>query len=236
MLMGAVGRNVMSKTWLRGLSELVAALDDPDRYGDKYIKRFVGTAIPTGVAQIERAISPEMEVVQTELDAIRSRVPGFSDALPPRRNLWGEPIVLGGGLGPDIISPIYTSTTVSSPVDEEILRLRMPLSMPRQVQSFDGVALRLSPHEYDRLIVLMNEVKLPETGKNLQDTLKQVIRSKEYKRLDGPREKRDKLAKYINMALGSPRRQFGARYKLIMENADLRRDFEQRKAELIRAR
>nr|BDD47289.1 hypothetical protein 8 [Desulfobacteraceae bacterium] len=177
----AISKNVTSKTFLKGLSEAIEAFQDPDRYGPRYVQRFAGTVVPTGVAQIERTMSPEMSAVNSIMDQIKSRIPGYSDDLPPRRNLWGEPIVLDGGLGPDIISPIYTSKKVSSPIDEEILRLKSSVSMPRETQPIMGGSVRLDPKEYDRLIMLMNETPLQSTGLTLKKSMNQLVKSPEYR-------------------------------------------------------
>lgn len=184
MIVMAISKNVTSKTWLRGVSELLNTVSDPDRYGERYIQRFAGTVVPTGVAQIERVVDPELRQVNSMLDQIKSRIPGYSDDLPPRRNLWGEPIVLGGGLGPDIISPVYTSEKKDAPVSQELIRLKVPLSMPSKVVS----GVELSSEQYDRYLVLAgNEAKHPKTGLGLKETLEQLIETNEYQRQsDGP--------------------------------------------------
>jgi hypothetical protein len=146
----AVAKNVVSKTYLSGIADLMEVFSDPDRYGPMYLQRYAGTLIPTGVAQVERAVDPTLRDARSMLDQIRSRTPGYSDSLPPRRNLWGEPIVLSGGLGPDIVSPIYTSTEKSSPVDEEIVRNQVSVAMPARVIS----GVELSPAEYSRYVEL----------------------------------------------------------------------------------
>ena len=92
------------------MSEVVSALDAPDRYGEKWWNRFAGSFGPAGVAQVERVLDPEMEYVRDAMSQIRSRVPGLSKDMAKRRKNWGEPIVLEGGLGPDIVSPIYVGT------------------------------------------------------------------------------------------------------------------------------
>lgn len=171
----AFSKNVTSKTWLRGVSELFNVMADPDRYGKRYIERFIGSAVPAGVAQAERVIDPELRAVYGIMDEMKSRIPGFSKGLFPRRNLWGEPIVLQGGLGPDIVSPIYTSTQRESPVDEELLRLEVPIRMPRKTQSIHGEPIELEPKEYDRLLVTMNTTNLPQTGKNLKASLDYLV-------------------------------------------------------------
>jgi hypothetical protein len=141
---GSIAKNLISKTYLRGLSELVQAVHDPDRYGERYIQNFIGTVVPTGIAQIARSEDPILRDAQSLLDKIKSRVPGYSETLPARRNLWGEPIMLSGGLGPDAVSPIYTSEATPSKIDREIVRLEAGIDMPER--NIGGV--ELTPERY----------------------------------------------------------------------------------------
>ncbi|MFP3928636.1 MAG: hypothetical protein ACLFUP_07010 [Desulfobacteraceae bacterium] len=195
----AFSKNVTSKTWLRGLSEAIQTLDDPERYGKRYLQNYARTLVPRGVSQVERVVDPEFREVQSLIDAMKSQIPGYSKDLPPRRNLWGEPIIPEGGLGPDIVSPIYTSTAKSSPIDEELLRLRLPLSMPNRIQSIHGQSIELNPEEYDRLMVLMNKIPLPPTGKPLKQSLDELITTPGYKKMSDER-KELRIRGYLNMA------------------------------------
>ena len=200
-IVAAISKNVMSKTWLRGLSEMVSAMDDPDRYGSKYVKQISGTAIPTVVAQIERTISPEISDAQSALDAIKARVPGFSKDLPTRRNMWGEKIQFNGSLGPDIISPIFTSEKKSSPIDEELIRMRAPIRMPSRNQTFEGVTVKLDPNEYEEFMVRMNNIKLESTGKTLKKSLNELVtKDKDYKALKDNDQKERMIRAHIHEA------------------------------------
>ncbi len=171
-LVVATSKNVTSKTYLRGLSEAMQALDDPDRYGPRYIRNLAGTAIPTGVAQVARSGipgivegDPVLRDVRTIYDKMRSRIPGMSDDLPPRRNIWGEPIVLGGGLGPDIMSPFYTNAIKADPVSDEMVRLEIRQQMPsRQIA---GVAL--TPEEYSEYTRRSGEIAKDLMADLIQD-------------------------------------------------------------------
>lgn len=181
-IVASIGKNVMSKTWLRGLSEAVQALEDPDRHGSRWVKQFAGTAVPTGVAQIERTMYPEIADAQSAMEAIKARVPGYSKDLPTRRNLWGEKITFNGALGPDIVSPIFTSSEKDSPIDKELLRMRAPIRMPQRTQTFEGVPIKLDAYEYEEFMVRMNSMKLDSTGKTLKKSLDELVtKDKDYK-------------------------------------------------------
>ena len=150
-------QNVASKTWLSGVMQFFDVMSsvssDPEennKQAKRWMARLSGTVVPSVVAQVERTMSPGLSATYGILDQIRSRIPGYSEGLPPRRNIFGEPIVLEGGLGPDIMSPIYTSSVKDSPVSEEIYRQKAEIRMP--LKSINGV--ELSPEQYDKYILL----------------------------------------------------------------------------------
>jgi hypothetical protein len=143
----AVNKNLTNKTFLQGLSRLALAVSDPDRYAPRLIQGFAGTVIPTAVAQVARVQDPVLREVRSALDQIKSRIPGYSDELPARRNIWGEPIILDGGLGPDLVSPLYSHRVVPDKASREVARLSARLSKPsRQIAGVD-----LTPKEYGQL-------------------------------------------------------------------------------------
>ena len=128
----AFSKNITSKTWLEGVSGLIEAMNDPDRYGEKYLRSMAGTLIPTSVAHVARIQDPTLRDVQSVVDQLRSRTPGFSASLPARRNIWGDPIVLQGAVGPDWLSPIYSSIEKNDPVMNEMLRLKIYPTLPNR--------------------------------------------------------------------------------------------------------
>jgi hypothetical protein len=179
----ATAKNITSKTFLRGISETIRALEDPDRYGDRYIQNFLGTVVPTGVAQVARVKDPTLREVQSVMDKIKSRIPGYSETLPPRLNMWGEPIILQGGLGPDIMSPIYTHDIKEDRLGEEILSQGIPISMPSK--TIFGTELE-DPSLYNRYIELSGKEKIIN-DQSLKGALNELIRSPLYKDgSDGP--------------------------------------------------
>jgi len=176
----SVSRNITSKTYLRGLSDLFNALAEPERYGARYVQRFAGSLVPAGTAQAARILDPVYRDVHGILDQYRSRIPGLSRSLPARRDLWGRKVVLPPGWGPDIISPIYTSLHDPEPVDRVIVENKIPLGMPAPV--IDGVPL--TPHEYEHYVRLAgNELKDPATGLGCLEALNALVKNPLFRRL-----------------------------------------------------
>jgi hypothetical protein len=147
LIMGSLAKNVTSKTFLSGLSSLIEAIQDPDRYGQQYIQQMTGTVVPTGVAQVAKVTDPYLREARTVLENIKSRIPGLRQTLPAKRDLYGQPIKLEGSLGPDLLSPIYQSTAKNDPVLSELLRLKMYPGRP--LRSVRGV--ELSADEFSEL-------------------------------------------------------------------------------------
>jgi len=152
----ATAQNVTSKTYLSGVAEFFDMMSgisaDPEsanKQAKRWVERLAGSAVPSGVAQIERIVSPELSATQGILEKIQSRIPGYSDDLPPRRNIFGEPIVLSGGLGPDIMSPIYTSEDKNDPIADEIVKQGTLLRMP--MKNIQGV--ELTTEQYDDYVL-----------------------------------------------------------------------------------
>lgn len=139
--------NLASRTWLSGITDALDAIQDPERYSGNFIKRLIGSAtVPTGSAQLARWLDPVSRETPDVGGYMSSRMPGMSDGLLPKRDVWGRPITSEGGVGPDSISPIWTSTDKQDPVTAALLADNLKVGKPsRKV----GVR-KLSDAEYDR--------------------------------------------------------------------------------------
>lgn len=163
----AFAGNVTNKTYLSGLSSMIEALNDPQRAAEGWVQRTAGSVVPAGVAQAERVNDPTVREVYSMMDAIRSRMPGLSKDLPPRRDLWGDKVKTESGLGVpfDAFSPVYSKTPDRSPIDDEIRRQGFNITTPTRNQPFKlpympkgepGVSVDLSryPKAYSDLLEL----------------------------------------------------------------------------------
>jgi hypothetical protein len=216
-VMIALAQNLTSKSYLSGVADLVNMIDDPVRYGDRYLNRMAGTLIPmtSGVAQVERVVDPTVRHAWTAMDSIIGRIPGWSEELPPRRNLWGSPIVLEGGLGWDMVTPIYTSTEKTNAVDAEIVNNEINLTMPKKAFGQGDFAVPLKPKEYDRYIQLAGEPAFKE--------LETFVKSKGYQQLsEGPNGMRATMVRQV-----VNRHREVAKIKLLKEFPELQEALDQ---------
>jgi hypothetical protein len=215
----AFAGNITNKTYLSGLSSMIEALNDPQRAAESWVQRTAGSVVPAGVAQMERLQDPTVREVYSMMDSIKSRTPGLSKNLPPRLDLWGQPVKQESGLGKpfDAFSPVYSRESGDNPIDKEIVRIGANITMPGRAQSFGsnpGVSIDLSqyPKAYSRYVELAgNALKHPAWGLGALDFLNDVVTGKSplspiYERLpdgpDGGKEVfiRDQIAQYRTMA------------------------------------
>ena len=123
MVVAAFTNNMTNKIYMRGVTEIIRAVDDPQRYGNKYVAGIAATVVPTGVAQMARLNDPVVREIRGVLDTFKARIPGLRKTLPVMLNPFGEEIASEGAFGPDIASRIYTSQIRDDPAIKELIRL-----------------------------------------------------------------------------------------------------------------
>lgn len=186
--LSAIMHNVGQKTFLRGIADFAEAFNDPVRYGGSYLERFTsGIAQPLGssfLRDVETAFDPELRDTRNDpreeigtkefyavLNEISNRTPGLSSDLPPRRNFWGEPIKAYEGSWLNAFNAFRPRSDRSDAAIDEILRLNMPISLPRR--QVEGV--KLTPQQYDQLVVNMNEIKAPNEATGTEMNMRQAM-------------------------------------------------------------
>lgn len=189
LVLASIIGNLSDKTWLSGVSDMVAAIDDPQRNAGRFVGRIAGSAaVPAVVAQVARASDPVMREVRGDgvLDSaaatIQSRVPGLSTQLEPRRDVFGD-VRRRENLGPDYLSPISTSDAKNDPIARELLDLGVRLSPPGRTLKIAGTdrPYEMTPKEYSSYAAL--------AGKNLLEGLQSLVDDPEYRTLS-PAERR----------------------------------------------
>lgn len=178
--------NLASRTWLSGITDALEAIQDPERYSGNFIKRLVGSAtVPTASAQLARWLDPVSREAPDIASYMSSRMPGMSDGLLPKRDVWGQPITSQGGVGPDIISPIWTSKDRADPVAAALLADNIKVGkLSRKVGG-----QKLSDVEYDRYQSI--------AGPLMHDRIAELLSSPRWAQLDreGRQDEVDKTTK-----------------------------------------
>jgi hypothetical protein len=178
----AISKNVVDKTFLQGVTKIIEAIEDPDRYGKRYIRGMAGTVVPALSAQAARSMDKDIKAVNSVMDSVKSRIPGFSKDILSRLDLWGEPIKIDTW-GPMIVSPVRKSEIKESPADSEIVNNKVQITMPDR--HINGV--ELTPKEYNRFVELAGRDAKGPQGMGAKEAVETLIQSPNYQRQsEGP--------------------------------------------------
>ncbi len=130
----SLANNITSKTYLTGLTQVLEAVTDPEAKMASFARSRASSFIPTIFKQLGGLIpgieDPYMRETRTMMDAIQNRIPGFSQSLPPKRNIYGEPVTARQALGPDTLSPFYHAKQTDNPAFTELARFSHAFTPP----------------------------------------------------------------------------------------------------------
>lgn len=143
LVVASLAQNMASKTSLTGLTDLVQAVEDPDRYGKQYLSKLAASTIPNVSAQTARMNDPYMREARTLVDQFKVRVPGLSESVPARLDIWGQPIPNQGTAG--ALTGIYASRISGDPVNQELIALGVFPARP--LRKIRGVELNAEQYE-----------------------------------------------------------------------------------------
>lgn len=220
----ALAKNLASKTYLSGAFDLMAALDDGNYKSniDSYIVNQTFTFVPfsSALRGVTRAVDPVLRDAKAQEDdpqaqfvaefvnSFRKNIPGQSDTLPARRDLWGEVIDQSSQFGflYDLASPIATRISNPDPVDQVILDNQVSVSWPQR--TINGV--KLKPQEYAEYS--------EKAGRRAKAQLDQIVNSPGFRAMsDGPEGMK---AEIIKRVISQARK--AAQSEMIGANTELR--------------
>ncbi|POO56170.1 hypothetical protein [Agrobacterium rosae] len=220
----ALAKNFSDKTFLQNMHKALEALSDTkgDK-GEKYLANLAGNTIP--MSSLLRGVNPDpyMREARTFIDTMLKNMPGYSERLPPTRDVFGEPLVRRIAI---------TSSTEADTVESEVTRIMLETEkagVGRPDPGFEGLDLRditleNGQNAYDRLQELGGQ--LPGRP-SLKAHLARLINSQAYQDLpDG-----DSDVKGTRLhALGKYVQQYreGAKNALLRLHPELRPYIKQR--------
>lgn len=176
----AVANNVTSKTYFEGVANFFDTLSDPRANAEKTLKSLAGSLVPAGVGALASLMDPYQRATYSMIDAIKARTPGVSKSLPPVTNVWGEPVRKDSGFGKpyDAFVPFASHRPGDEPIDQEIIKQGMHVTLPPQKTSINGATVDLGqdPELYHRYVELAgNGLKSPAWGMGAKDLLNDVV-------------------------------------------------------------
>jgi hypothetical protein len=150
-LMFAIAENTINKTYMQGVNSAMRALTDYERYGSRWVTQTANSIVPlSGLRRDMRKLNDEyIREAITYIDQLKAMNPFFSEGLPKRLDIWGEPEKYEVFLNPHSIL-----TTEPDDVDKEIRRLlqmtgETPVTRPGKKLAD---AIDLTPEQYHDMI------------------------------------------------------------------------------------
>lgn len=185
-VVGGITKNIASKTFLEGISGVLQAIHDPERYGGSFINSFAGLLVPSFVAAPARANDPNMRVVTNFAEAVQNRVPNLGQEFA-RENLPVQSMLYGGArpnpsYGAAAFTGIQTAPATQNAVQAEAARVKFDYNLP--AKNLKGVELEgeaqaryqaLSSQYADQ--ILPNIIASP-AYQSASDSMKKVVLEK----------------------------------------------------------
>ncbi|TXH13845.1 MAG: hypothetical protein E6R03_10600 [Hyphomicrobiaceae bacterium] len=197
----AVAQSSVNKTYMTGISRIVQAIEDPDRYAGDYVAQTLSSMVPavSAMGAVEQALDPDTRETMKMLDYVQAKIPALSEKLTKKRDLWGNPLNAESVYGQayDSLSPIPAKEIKDSPIDREMVRLNMNVLKIKKKQDFEGVPVNFRdyPEVYEEYQILAGrELALPKYGnKGCKDYLDSLVsgnspQSKAYARMSDGEE------------------------------------------------
>ena len=216
--------NITDKTWFRGVSDLVEALDSPNRNVERYFNNLTTTFV-TPYSSLLRRINAEHDPIAREawswMDQWRRNIPGLSDDLPPRRDFLGDIRMKTDYLGPAWVSPIAQSEGTDDPLRQELARLAFDYRMPDR--DLFGIGRDVTNEQYSEFLRIRGHEEF--AGASLQEALRELIDSDEYREFLSD----DGRTVAVQRLIGNYTR--SAKARMLTEDEDLYNLVQQRRLE-----
>jgi len=192
----AVLHNVGSKAWMEGVSLMMKAFDEPDKFVSNYLKGLVASTVPAAVGAAKRIRDPYKKETRVDpyidqdimlekpesVKAFESILKGWKDRWASeginQLDNWGNPKKYGKGKWYEMVSPFKVSKGVHQAIDKELIHLGYPMTLPNR--EIEGI--KLSPEQYNTYVELMHK-ELDSSGLNLRQKLNELVQKPMYLKL-----------------------------------------------------
>ena len=178
------GKVLLSQPYLKGISGVANALNDPARYGQTLFSNTAGSVIPAMSSQIARGMDTVQRTYPSGiLDKFKAEIPGLAQTLPATHNLFGQtmpganPSGTIPGAAAGTVNPFYPQQGKSDPVSGELQRLYDTLGssaspnigQQAKNQTINGVKATLNPAQLQTLIAQGGPVIQQKLASLIQD-------------------------------------------------------------------
>ncbi|QSZ56310.1 hypothetical protein [Rhizobium sp. ZX09] len=222
----AISKNLGERAFLQNIRQAIEAAWSPDQSLGRFAGNIAGNLVPASSAiSAYGNDDPYLREARTFIDTVKRRLPGFSETLPPKRDVFGEPVWKQVGL-----STVSSPDIVQGEHNRIILETGKGLNLPdpsRNGVDLRDVKLSNGRNAYD---LFQEYSAMPAPGKSMKDAIKAVMEAPDYALLpDGDAGTQGTKLWAISGTVSKYRE---AAYKrLLQEFPELRKQVMQRKVE-----
>lgn len=171
----AVGNNVLSKSYMSGLSDVFEIFNAPSAgysgaVASRTAERFALGFVPfsSAVRQTKRVVDPALRQADGWIEAFKAMAPGLSEDLPPVLDFWGEEREHMVS-----VSPFAISVPQLHEASEELEMIGYAPGMPGR--TLNGI--RLGIEEYNAYVRLSaNDAKDEDHGLGFRDSIERLAK------------------------------------------------------------
>lgn len=159
----AIVQNMLDESFLRGPAELINVIENPQEHGEKYIQGLVSNFVPmsVGMSYLARSVDPYTRMTRSVVSAMKAKLPGVSETLLPKVDLWGNDIPNEPAFGGRGLTALYMREMSHDPVNIALDQAGIGIASARQFVA--GVQLDDQQfHEFSRAAGVMTYQRLRE--------------------------------------------------------------------------
>lgn len=195
---GGLAKDQLSQTFLQGVQQPIAAINDPARYGKSYLGNQASSVIPNIVKDASKAFDPNARELNTSLDYVKQSIPGVRNTMLPKRDVLGN-VVPQEPTGINAFFDLFNSKT---PIDNQVINELDRLyqtgneAMPSKLSSSQTVLKQKVKLTFEQLNNLEAGV-----GEVLRPQLQTLIASPVYQQLSDENKANaiDKIVKDVRL-------------------------------------
>jgi hypothetical protein len=157
---------------------------------EKYLQNKAASFVPSAVNQLNP--DDELHELRGFVDSVMSRIPGVSDKLPARRNIFGEKIIKAPFYPNRALNPFTVSPADKDPVSDALIELGRAIPFPSK--NAPGTKIDMTSRAYGTKLVGNEELTpydrmmaiMANPGKgtpSLRQTITKVVKSPEWDKM-----------------------------------------------------
>jgi hypothetical protein len=174
----ALAKQITSKTYLTSLHDTLDAIMDPDRNMQKVAGSTAANFVPFASALRFGNPDPLLRETRGVVDKIMATVPGLSEKLPPKRDVFGDPLTVHKGLWVDG-EPTAVDAEVRRMIDESGMAPLGPPNPNYKGTDLRDVSMSDGRNAFDRYQELAGH---PARGPSLKETVAKVMKTEAYRK------------------------------------------------------